>query len=97
MATSKKDGTSQPSRSRKAPEKSGSKSASRSATKKGTAASKRAQPKAMAGSPVRGKVPNGSGQISVRRRIAHGDQLAPRHIAVTFDNPGPPPLARAAC
>jgi hypothetical protein len=50
MATNKKDSTSQPSRSRKAPEKSASKSASRSAAKKGTAAPKRAQPKEMAGS-----------------------------------------------
>jgi hypothetical protein len=44
MATNKKDGTSQPSRSRKAPEKS----ASRSAARKGTGAQKRAQPKASA-------------------------------------------------
>jgi len=44
MATNKKDGTSQPSRSRKASEKT----ASRSAAKKETAASKRAQPKASA-------------------------------------------------
>ncbi|HEV2566802.1 MAG TPA: hypothetical protein VGU19_17140 [Microvirga sp.] len=44
MATNKKDGTSQPSRSRKA----SATSASRSATKTGTAAQKRAQPKASA-------------------------------------------------
>ncbi|MCC2652865.1 MAG: hypothetical protein K0R61_1160 [Microvirga sp.] len=50
MATKQKDGTSQPSRSRKTPEKSASKSASRSATKKQTGATKRAQPKSMAGS-----------------------------------------------
>ncbi len=50
MAKNKEDSTAQPSRSRKAPEKSASKSASRSATKRETAASKRAQPKAMAGS-----------------------------------------------
>ena len=50
MATSKKDGTSQPSRSRKAPKKSASQAASRSATKRGTAAPKRAQPKAKTGS-----------------------------------------------
>ena len=50
MATNKKDGT-QPSRSRKASEKSVSKSASRSTpTKKEAGTSKRAQPKAMAGS-----------------------------------------------
>jgi hypothetical protein len=50
MATNKKDGSSQPSRGRKASEKSASKPASRSAAEKGTAAPKRAQPKAMVGS-----------------------------------------------
>ena len=50
MATNKKDGNSQPSRSRKAPERPASKSTSRSATKKESGAPKRAQPKAMAGS-----------------------------------------------
>jgi hypothetical protein len=50
MATNKKDGSSQPSRSRKAPKKSASQAASRSATKRGTAAPKRAQPKAKTGS-----------------------------------------------
>jgi hypothetical protein len=50
MATKKKDGTSQPSRSRKAPKKPASKSASRSAAKGGTTTPQRAQPKATAGS-----------------------------------------------
>jgi hypothetical protein len=48
MATNKKDDTTQPSRSRRAPEKSARKSASRSDAKRGTAAQRPAQPKAMA-------------------------------------------------
>ena len=62
----------QPSRSRKAPEKSGSKSASRSATKKGTAASKRAQPKAMAGSRSAAK----SQTVPAKSRSAAGSRTA---------------------
>jgi hypothetical protein len=50
MATNKKDGSSQPSRGRKVPEKSASKAASRSATKKEAGALKRTPPKAMASS-----------------------------------------------
>jgi hypothetical protein len=50
MATKDKDGTAQPSRNRKAREKSASKPTSRSSAKGGTATPKRAQPKAMAGS-----------------------------------------------
>jgi len=74
MATNKKDGTSQPSRSRKAPGKSASKSASRSAAKRGTAAPKRAQPKAMAGSRSATK----SQAVPAKSRSSAGSRTAAR-------------------
>ena len=74
MATNKKDGTSQPSRSRKAPEKSASKSVSRTATKKQAGASKRAQPKAMAGSRSATK----SQAVPAKSRSSAGSRTAAR-------------------
>jgi hypothetical protein len=74
MATNKKDGTSQPSRSRKAPEKSASKAGPRTAVKRGTAASKRAQPKAMAGSRSATK----SQAVPAKARSAAGSRTAAR-------------------
>src|SRR5919112_141564 len=74
IATNKKDGTSQPSRGRKASESSASKPASRSAAKKGTAASKRAQPKAMAGSRSATK----SQAVSAKSRSSAGSRTAAR-------------------
>jgi hypothetical protein len=70
MATNKKDGSSQPSRSQKAPEKP----ASRSIAKKGTAAPKRAQPKAMAGSRSATK----SQAVPAKARSAAGSRTAAR-------------------
>ena len=74
MATNKKDGTSQPSRSRKAPEKSASKSDSRTAAKKQADASKRAQPKAMAGSRSATK----SQAVPAKSRSSAGSRTAAR-------------------
>jgi hypothetical protein len=74
MATNKKDGSSQPSRGRKATQKSASKSGSRSATKKETGASKRAQPKAMAGSRSATK----SQAIPAKGRSSAGSRTAAR-------------------
>ena len=89
MATNKKDGTSQPSRSRKAPEKSASKSASRSATKKETAAPKRAQPKAKAGSRSATKSQAVPATVPVLRRIAHGGTLDLRRLEVAIHDTSP--------
>jgi hypothetical protein len=74
MAKKQKDGTSQPSRSRKAPEKTASKSASRSATKKEVGASKRAQPKAMVGSRSATK----SQAVPTKARSSAGSRTAAR-------------------
>jgi hypothetical protein len=74
MATNKKDGTSQPSRSRKAPENSASKATPRSAAKRGAGASKRAQPKAMAGSRSATK----SQAVPARARSSAGSRTAAR-------------------
>ncbi|WP_157934603.1 hypothetical protein [Microvirga ossetica] len=74
MATNKKDDTSPPSRSRKAPVKSTSKSASRPATKKQTGASERAQPKALAGSRSATK----SQAVPAKSRSSAGSRAAAR-------------------
>jgi hypothetical protein len=74
MATNKKDGTSQPSRSRKAPENSASKAGPRSAAKRGAGASKRAQPKAMAGSRSATK----SQAVPAKARSSAGSRTAAR-------------------
>jgi hypothetical protein len=74
MATYKKDGTSQPSRSRKAPENSASKATPRSAAKRGAGASKRAQPKAMAGSRSATK----SQAVPAKARSSAGSRTAAR-------------------
>jgi hypothetical protein len=74
MATNKKDGTSQPSRGRKASERSAFKPASRSAAKKETAAPKRAQPKAMAGSRSATK----SQAVPAKARSSAGSRTAAR-------------------
>jgi hypothetical protein len=70
MATNKKDGTSHPSRSRKAPEKA----ASRSSAKRGAAAPKRAQSKAMTGSRSATK----SQAVPAKSRSAAGSRTAAR-------------------
>jgi hypothetical protein len=74
MATSKKDKSSQPSRSRKTPAKAASKSASQFATKKGAAAPERAQPKAMAGSRSATK----SQAVPAKARSSAGSRTAAR-------------------
>ncbi len=74
MATNKKDGSSQPSRSRKQPQKSASKSTSRSAAKRGNAAPKRAQPKAMTGPRSATK----SQTIPTKSRSSAGSRTAAR-------------------
>jgi hypothetical protein len=79
MATNKKDGSSQPSRGRKATQKSASKSASRSATKKEAGASKRAQPKAMAGSRSATK----SQAVPAKSRSSAGSRTAARSTSGT--------------
>jgi hypothetical protein len=86
MATKKADGTSQPSRSRKAPEKPAANSASRSAAKRGTAAPKRAQSKAMAGSSSATRsqaVPAKSGSAAGSRPAARSTSSASRSRSKT--------------
>jgi hypothetical protein len=70
MATKQKDGPSQPGRSRK----SASKSVSRSATKKEAGASKRAQPKTMAGARSATK----SQSVPAKTRSSAGSRTAAR-------------------
>jgi len=74
MATKQKDGSLQPSRSRKALEKPASKAGSRSAAKKQAGASKRAQPKAMAGSRSATK----SQTVPAKSRSSAGSRTAAR-------------------
>jgi hypothetical protein len=74
MATKQKDGSSQPSRSRKAPEKPASKAVSRPAAKKQAGAPKRAQPKAMAGSRSATK----SQTVPAKSRSSAGSRTAAR-------------------
>jgi hypothetical protein len=85
MATNKKDGTSQPSRSRKA----ASKTASRSGATSGTVAPKRAQPKALASALGCDEVPGCSHEGPFLHRIAHGRPLDLRHGEITVHNAGP--------
>lgn len=79
MARTKKDDTSQPSKSRKTPEKSASKSASRPATKKQASASERDQPKAMAGSRSASK----SRAVPAKPRSFAGSRAAARSASGT--------------
>jgi hypothetical protein len=79
MATNKKDGSSQPSRSRKTPEKPTAKSASRAATKNETGARKRAQPKAMAGS----RSSTRSQAVPAKSRSSAGSRAAARSTSGT--------------
>ena len=76
MATKQKDGSSQPSRSRKAPKKSASKSASRSATKKEPALPSVRSPRQWP-APGPQRSPRLFPQSPVVRRIAHGSTLDP--------------------
>ena len=94
MATSKKDGTSQPNRSRKAPKKSASQAASRSATKRGIATPKRAQPKATAGSRSPPS-PRLFRKSPILRRIAYGSTLDLRCVAVAVHDTSPLRLSLA--
>jgi hypothetical protein len=79
MARTKKEGTSQPSRSRKTPAKAASKSASRSTAKKEAGASKRAQPKAMASSRSATK----SQAVPAKSRSSAGSRTAARSTSST--------------
>ena len=86
MATKDKDRTAQPSRNRKAREKSASKPTSRSSAKGGTATPKRAQPMAMAGSQPATKsqaVPAKSRSSAGSRSAARSTSKAPRSRSTT--------------